>query len=363
MAIDAPQVVIRDDGELGAVRALLADMNVCYAEGENAEPTDLLVTSPRYAVRTAQAGTSRCGDRLHIVVVDDSASRTLQKMLERADCDVVARQPVHPTALRLLVQRALFEGEERRRVTRVAIGADVKVKSGFLPRSATLAELSQQGCGLVTSQLLAVGDVVKVILPSSLTGGKALTLEGHVVGVQRTPKGESRGHSVGLAFTHPSRATLKRIQSIMSAHALGITATGLSDQRNAAAAKPRLSAIIDRRRAPRKAYTQSLLARGEQRTHAIIGSDLSTGGMRIDADGDLEIGAKLQLALYGQAGVAPIIVRAVVVRDGGQQGLGLRFEDVSDGARWQLEQLVAALPPLDPETRTGVVVSEVLARD
>jgi hypothetical protein len=283
-------------------------------------------------------------------------------MLERADCDVIARQPVHPTALRLLVQRALFAGEERRRVTRVAIGADVKIKSRLLQRRATLSELSPQGCGLITSQLFAVGDLLKITFPGSLTGRKALTIAGRVAGVQRAPKGESGGHGIGLTFVDPGRATQKQIQDIMASHALGITAPSLADQRNAASARRRPSAIIDRRRTPRKLYKQSLLAQGAGRTHAIIGRDLSSGGMRVDGDANLEVGAKLRLALYGQAGVAPIIVQAVVVRDDGDDGLGLRFENVSDAARWQLEQLVAALPTLDPGRRTGVVVSEVLAR-
>ena len=363
MADPSPQVVIRDDGELGAVRALLADMNVCYAEGENVEPTDLLVTSPRHAMRAAKTRTSSGCDPLHIVVVDDAATRTLRKMLERTNCDVIARQPVHPTALRLLVQRALFEGEERRRVTRAAIGADVKIKNGFRARSATLGELSPRGCGLITTKLLAEGDILKITLPRALTGGKALTLEGRVVGVQSAPKGESRGHAVGVVFTQPSRSILGRIQSIMSAHALGITAPSLSGQRSTTPQKTKPSAILDRRNTPRKHYKESLLAQKGGQPHAIIGRDLSTGGMRIDAGADLEVGLKLRLALYGQAGVASILVRAVVVRDHDEHGFGLRFEGVSDAVRRQLEQLVATLPELDPGMRTGVVVSEVLARN
>jgi len=379
-----PSVGIRDDGELDDVRALLSEMKVEYVEGETVEPTRLLVSSPRHAVRENGVGGrhgSQGRKRLHIVVVTDAASRSLQRLLERSDCDVVVRQPVHPTALRLLVQRALFGGEERRQLERVAIGAPIKLKGGLLSRPAILAEISLRGCGIVTSQRFSRGDVVHLTLPAALTGAKPRSLCGRVVGVQAAPTGEASGHAVAVVFERLDSTTLREIRNLMVAHGLGptrramvaATASGSvapnkgapAEMREAApnAAPPAKPQGRERRQSRRGVYNESILAQADGRTHALIGCDLSTGGMRIGFDSDLELGMVLRLALYGQAGIPPVIVKAEVVRDGSEEdGFGLRFGPLPEAAQQRLEQLVASLPDVDSDSRKGLVVSEVLER-
>lgn len=372
----APRVGIRDDGELADVRSLLNEMKIAYAEGNAVEPTRLLFSSPRHAVREGAGAGRQPGSGakpLHIVVVLEASTRTLQRMLERSDCDVVVRQPVHPTALRLLVQRALFAGAERRQLERVAIGAPVKLKSGLFARAATLAEISLRGCGLVTGQRLSRGDAVEVILPATLTGAKLRSLRGSVVGVQPAPVGEAGGQSVvAVVFDRMTAPVLREVRGLMTAHGLGTTfkpeasaAAGAGPSVRAEAAKEaaKPASPRDRRKARRGVYEESILAQGSGRSHALIGCDLSASGMRVGFSPDLKIGMQLKLALYGQAGVPPVVVCAEVVRDGCEEdGFGLRFQSLPAPAQRRLESLVASLPALEPLGNTGQVVSEVIAQ-
>jgi hypothetical protein len=124
---------------------------------------------------------------------------------------------------------------------------------------------------------------------------------------------------------------------------------------------PPAKSEADRRDTPRHAYDQSVLARADESTHTLLGRDLSVGGMRVGAEQGLELGSQLQLAIYGNAGVPPVIVTAVVTRDDGDSGLGLRFESLPAPAQKRLSKIVEGLEPLqDPGSLTGTVVSEVL---
>jgi hypothetical protein len=97
----------------------------------------------------------------------------------------------------------------------------------------------------------------------------------------------------------------------------------------------------------------------------LIGRDLSAGGMRVDRQKDLDVGSRLRIALYDPAREAPVVVMATVLRDDGEHGLALRFDDLAPEIAQHLEQLVAALPPVerlqDGELGSmGTVLSEIL---
>jgi len=97
----------------------------------------------------------------------------------------------------------------------------------------------------------------------------------------------------------------------------------------------------------------------------LIGRDLSTGGMRVDPQKDLAVGASLRIAIYDTARETPVVVLAKVARDDGKRGLALIFESLAPGVAEQLERLVALLPPVeclqDGETGAlGTVVGEIL---
>jgi len=374
----APRVLIRDDGELDDVRALLTQMGVDYAEatrrGSAELPVDLLVSSTRSVASTLDeiSDSRNHHDYLHIVVVDE-ASRTLHRMLRGRGCDLLLRRPVHPTALRLLVQRALYAGEERRQTKRVAIAAPVKIHKGLLWHGATLAELSIHGCGLVSSRALRVGDALKVELGRQLTGAQTLSLDARVVGVQRQLAGESGKHSIATAFTRLDAPTQRLLRSIMTTHSMGSTfETKPRKQQAPTPPEPGPGTTTardgaERRSSERRPYSRSVLAKADGQACAIIGRDLSAGGMRVEREPSLALGMELRLVLYGHANLPPLMVRAVVHRDAGEGGWALRFEDLLEPAREQIQKLVESLPAVDSDgdptcSRPGQVVSEVLER-
>ena len=383
MSQSPPHTLIQDDGELVDIRAQLHDLGVEYEESHKDEatplPTHLLISSGTHAVATLKrlSREGRSHNFLHLVVVD-RASRSLRQLLGRHGCDMVAPQPVHPTVIRLLVQRAHYRGEEHREIERVAIGAKVRVRAGLVARSATLGELSERGCGLVMASEPAMGSKLRVTLPSDFSGGKAINLTAKVVGARRLNAAMDRQYSVAVVFVGITRDLRMQIARIMRERAQGRTGmleaapgTRIGQERRSVVAAlekaavssqlPPVKSEADLRDTPRHAYDQSVLARADDSTHTLLGRDLSVGGMRVGAEQGLKLGSRLQLAIYGNAGVPPVIVTAVVMRDDGADGLGLRFESLPAPAQKRLSKIVEGLALLqDPGSLTGTVVSEVL---
>jgi hypothetical protein len=134
-----------------------------------------------------------------------------------------------------------------------------------------------------------------------------------------------------------------------------------------AAPKPAAGAVRDRRRHPRRRYARRVIAAVPDGSlhRVLIGRDLSPGGMRIDRQPDLRIGAELRIALYDAAREAPVVVSARVERDDGVHGMALRFDPVEPALVARVEELVATLPPVerleDGEAGSlGTVVGEIL---
>ena len=97
----------------------------------------------------------------------------------------------------------------------------------------------------------------------------------------------------------------------------------------------------------------------------LIGRDLSAGGMRVDRQKELAVGARCASRSTTRARETPVVVMARVARDDGERGVALSFEELAPEVAEQLEQLVAGLPPVeclqDGETGAiGTVVSEIL---
>jgi hypothetical protein len=123
----------------------------------------------------------------------------------------------------------------------------------------------------------------------------------------------------------------------------------------------------DRRRHARRPYRGRVIAAAEDAVHRLLfGRDLGMEGMRVDRHPDLELGARVRIAIYDPAAARPLVVEAVVVRDDAAGGLVLRFEGVDAELGARLEALVAALPPVEPLLEgeagsLGTVVSEILS--
>jgi hypothetical protein len=371
--------VIVDDGELMEVRTVLRDLDVDFDEPtvdtahRNPLPAGLLVSTANHSValeRHRQSG-DPSQRPLHLVVVSE-LSHTMRGMLKRSTCDVVVSSPVNPDVLRLLAQHALYRGEEKRRAPRVAIGEPVKVKLGRRAVSATLAQLSIRGCGVVCERAVSTGDALTVLFPASLTESGNYSLEGRVVSARSIERDYEEQFDAGVVFTKLDANSRRMLKAVMASRGVG----GAALVHRAAAGAPTLQEVTAKelragsrhdRKAPRGRFFGRVLAGVAGAMVTLIGRDVSAKGMRVRPEPSLQLGDELKVALHGQAGVPPIAVRAIVYRDDGAGGLFLRFRGVTEMTETKLEQLLAALPPVDGEPAgrapsPGVVVSEVIER-
>lgn len=358
MAETPKPVLIVDDGELRDVRELLDDMEVSWLEARTLGGRDLpdsvslLVTNSRQAL--ANSGRPAAG--LHVVVYDE-VSRTLRKVLERSGCDLVLERPLNSHTFGLVTAQALYAGPERRRGPRVVLSAPVKVQLDRRPRTAQLTQLSLRGCGLVTDLDVKVGRELKLVFPKELTEAEPLEATGPALSVEIADH-DPRQHSVSMAFRLMNGASRRVVAKIMERNGGGSELRPRT-RRNTAAREPEIRPG-DRRAGPRRRFNRRVLAAGAGVSHVLIGHDLSSGGMRVRPDAELALGDELKLAIHSRAGLPAIMVRAVVARDDGADGVLLRFQDLPDSIAARLEQIMDGLPALPLGRRPGVVVSEVI---
>jgi c-di-GMP-binding flagellar brake protein YcgR len=345
-----PSVLLLDDGELSDVRRLLEDLGVDFVHLRGASisdglepPRDLLLTTARRA-QTIPRGTATEGGVPVRVVVASEEAETLRERLRRDGVDFMVRRPVHSEALRLLVLRALYRGPEKRRAIRVPFGVPVACRVDGSRAEAVLAELSTGGCRLLMSQPRAVGSALTVTIPPEMDGEDPLVLPGKVLRIHA----DGPEPSVALAFDP------------------------LDADREAALARALLRRAVvpcraddERRVHPRRPFEETVTALDQEAGRALVGRDLSLGGMRVEPHPELKTGDELSIAIYGNADTEPATVRVVVVRDDGPDGLGLRFEGVSPEVERRLESLVTALPSIEPlaggeAAAMGAVLSRIL---
>lgn len=468
-------VLLVDDGELDDVRDLLDDLGIEFAHLRGGAvpsrvdpPKDLFLTTMRRAKLArawphASDGTLR-PVRIAIVEEDSPTARTV---LRRLGFVYLVRRPVHPTALRLLILRALYRGDERRSDARVPVGFDISLRSGMRRRDALLVDLSRGGCRLIADRALPAGAKLTLHLPGELLGDGDLTVPGQILRCERDAQAlADGGFRIAVRFHDLRDATRESLERFLArrdvrlgpalepdVQALHPDATRLAaapdpappatarleaarppdaapgapqplarlasaapepaasaessrpraqEERRAPAEDPavtqpigalaapprraaqdsdassRLGAALisrsgrrgpprERRRKPRGVYGRRVIAEAAAAMHRmLLGRDLATGGMRVDAHPDLKVGARLRLALYDPAREAPLVVDAVVARDDGARGLGLQFLGVAPEIAARLEQLVATLPPVEQLSdgeagALGTVVGEIVA--
>jgi hypothetical protein len=393
MSTPSPVILI-DDGELDDIRQLLAQLGVGYREETSVEsaaggaPCSLLITSARRTLASGNGGDTgvQPACKLHIVVYD-TPSRTVRRMLAHSGCDVVIGRPIHPAVLRLLVSHALYSGPERRNLGRAAMAAPVKLRVDRRPRDATLVQLSLRGCGLAASQSVEVGREVEVIFPPELTGGEELSLAGEVLAAGPSASSAGRGRHLAVRFRSPHAVVRRILHEVMSRYALVATAkpvrpkAGRTERAPAEAPEtPEAAPAVladegdeqtapgeDQRSSPRKLFPRRVLAVAGGGTQVLIGRDLSAGGMRVRPVPGLQLGDEFKLALYGNGDQPALVLKAVVGRDDGWDGLVLKFRDVGAEVAAKLERLVESLPVARASKGAGarapgVVVSEIIER-
>ena len=397
---DRFRVLLVDDGELDDVRDCLLSLGAEFAHLRGGAvpprvdaPRDLFVTTTRRANLAKPWPRSERPVRIAIVTED---SGTLRGTLRRLGFTYLVRRPAHPVALRLLLLHALYQGQERRSSPRVPLGYPVAVKIGMRRRDALLVDLSENGCRFLTGEPVAAGAKVTVQVPSELCGDDGFALPGTVVRCLPDRSSLADGsHSVAIQFAQLTDAARSLLEEALSAHRIGesgveevthaplVTPIDIGDEaaprlvRRVAppplpnASKKRASpppeTASERRRHTRRRFGDRVVAAAPDGSihRVLIGRDLSTGGMRVDRQPELVVGARLRLALYDTARDMPVVVNARVVRDDGAQGVALCFDELAPDAAARLEQLVAGLPPVERLTdgesgAMGTVLGEIL---
>ena len=193
-----PRILLIDDGELEPVAAMLDRLGVDHVrlrgglvEVELAPPSDLLIATPRRAgaVRRGSPAGAAAGRPLRIIAVDED-STAMRRMLRRMGFHLLVRRGAHPDVWRLLVERALFEGDERRVDVRVPVGAAVSFTSDGENAEAAnehgadravLIDISNRGCRIRTTGPLRRLAQLSLEIPLQEPGAEVLRLSGQVV--------------------------------------------------------------------------------------------------------------------------------------------------------------------------------------
>jgi hypothetical protein len=358
-------VLVADDGELLLIREMLGEMNVPYHDGSperdgDRAPLELLITNPRLALSDRSPPA-----QFHLVVYEE-ASKTLQQALTRSSCDLALQSPLDSAVFRMVVDRALYHGPERRRAPRAVLWAEVKVKTGLRQTPATLSQLSIRGCSLLMARVPKEGSKLVLTLPKGVTGAQPLSIEGRVIG-STLIQAERGSVTVSVRFVKLAREDVQQLASIVRQHAgHKLPIPGAPPQKpiqNEAEERVAQRPLgVDRRKQPRAGFTSQILASSIEGSRVLLGCDLSTGGMRVQPDETLTVGDEFKIALYARKGLPAVMVRAIVARRDHDGSLGLRFDDVTRANVARLEEMVAALPLLvdTHDAKPGVVVSQVL---
>jgi hypothetical protein len=383
-----PTSLLVHDGELADVCALMGQLGLEFTERrgsprpeDEARSWDLVVSTPR---RLLELEVGVAGSQPVRIAILDKDSKTLRSMLQRAGIGLIVRRPVHPAALRLLILHSLYRGPEKRRALRVSVGAPVRYRAGLRRRSGIMADLSLTGCRLLSTHPLERGRSLNLSIPAELAGGKGFRLTGTVV---RTGDSELPGVAASaIAFRKLPPKARDQLRSTVEAHTTGpavlpegevlsrlssmVEATPGPEAEAPRATRTHLegkaveAGARERRRNPRHQYDQHVIALGAEAVRVLIGCDISLGGMRVDPHPDVSVGDELQIALHVPAREEPLVVRARVTRDDGEQGLVLQFYDLSQSSQAYLRRMVHFLPILavreEGKEGAGIIISEIL---
>lgn len=419
---DTPAVLLLDDGELSSVAELLDRSEIAYARprgsdvgGEIAPPMNLLISTPRHASKTRSGSPPSAGPGRPVrIIAADEDSPAMRRMLRTMGFHLLVRQPVHPEVWRLLIQRAIYQGDERRRETRLPMGSQISVGRAMEQsaaaqsvRDSILVDISNRGCHFIGDEPFQAGTRVTFSLDASVTGREQLNLAGEVL---RTGPWQGEGsarYSCAMIFDadlgDSSRLTLARMinskisgplslapryskdLSLPSCDSRALPGLELDDETDPPVAtdcevklsltnltssetvSPELPAD-ERRKVRRGDYLQRIEAQSTGVNAILMGRDLSASGMRVERFADFEIGAHLNLAIYGPDESGPIDVDAEIIRDDGDRGIALHFCNLSREHSKLLERFVACLPPVesleDGEAMgMGAVLAEAIPAD
>lgn len=406
------RILLVDDGELSEIAELLDGLGLAYTrlrggecQGRIAPPRDLLVTTPRRAevVRRGSPKGAPVGRPVRIIAVEED-STAMRRMLRRMGFHLLVRLPCETSIWRLLIRRALYQGDERREGPRVAMGSPVSLSqsdaaSGVI--RATLLDISNRGCRLLGENSFELEAQVSIALVDPETGDEPILLRGRVARINQDWSHSTVRHAASIIFDPDlNEATRLRLGDLINRRSIGppsmtepdathpplpacesraIPGLTLDDETDPSirvdvpvsmqfeeSDVPSAAELDRERRAhPRGAFTTPVVANAEDGRRVLMGRDLSAGGMRIERLPGVKLGDEFRLALYGPTPLEPFQVRARVIRDDGADGFALAFQQVEQPTAAQLEKLVACLPDVESLEEEeahgmGAVLSELL---
>lgn len=374
-----PDAILFDDGELDLFDELLDEFNLEYARWSGHEVKGLLPMPMRLLIATCERFLELPAIRektafarpTHIAVAPPDTPYDLQR-LQEIGADYVIHLPIRRSTLRLLLLRLLYRGPEKRNAERTVIGLGVRYQAGPRQRKALLADLSLDGCRLISHYGACTNIAVAVeIEHESLCRSTPLTLTGKIVrAVTQEPAQESSAYGrevlLAIKFDPPSEAERKSLEKLLQHYAV-TPASGnqnFQEDRHEKALHSwgpmpppaKLSfdddvsgehPLNERRHDKRAAFDNKVTALTKEASRILMARDLSSRGMRLQPHPEISQGAKLQLALHGSSLDQPLIVSAEVVRDDGPNGLAVIFTDLAPGTVEKLELLVHDLPSIE----------------
>jgi hypothetical protein len=387
---DSPnrQILLVDDGELDPVAAVLESEGIAFERlrggmipAQIAPPRDLLIVTPRHVgrIRRGSPAEAAPGRPVRIIAVHED-SPAMRRRLRRSGIQLLVRLPAAPDIWRLLVARALYQGDERREDARVAVGSPVAIgaESAAEARSATiLLDLSNRGCRLQTNEALSIDEAVVFTIAADPEAGcldEPLTLRGRV---RRTVHSQGPGCTLAANVFDPDMPEPDRIRltGLINRWASGPQSLVSAPRNDAPVIPPcQLDSLPDltlddetdppvsshgevlvrlagregdARAAARGAFESPVVAVGHDGPKVFIGRDLSARGMRIERLGELRLGERFRLALHGPGTLPPFVVHATVARDDGDRGFALIFDRVDPATAAALEKLVSCLPDIE----------------
>jgi len=344
MRSEAPRILVRHDGELEDVCALLRELHLAHADTRGPDASEepgaypVVVVTPE---REAELQWLRAPDGLSIVVVP--AEVDVPPAPSHASQWIV-RRPVDSGALRaLLIHTAV--GNERRRARRFSLSVEITYREGLWRRRGVLEDLSIHGGRIRTARAVRPGARLRIRLPRPPGGEAAPRLAGFVLRSELVPAGQPGRHAFAFA-----------VDGLRGGEERVLEEWGEAWLRSA----PAEDTASDRRGEERRRYERHVIALGDA-TRVLLGKDISSGGMRVDPASGLGVGQEVQLALHVRPGEVPLVVRAAVLRDDGDGGLGLRFVGLDASARDYLDKMVRSLPPISLADENGNAEGRVVA--
>jgi len=140
-------------------------------------------------------------------------------------------------------------------------------------------------------------------------------------------------------------------------------------QDSTASAAQEVSSVSAKRLTRRGVFEQEIVQVDEEArvVQALLGRDLSVGGMRVDPQPALQLGATLRLSIGLASDTQPVEVEARVARDDGENGVVVHFDWIEPGGKQRLRKMIATLPPIvarapESKKRGGVFLTSVMPK-